>query len=68
MVLGGGGGEARAGRRGAPYYQLGSACGDDIMAEEVSVFRLNLLRAMYLLNCILVGSGVVTQFTHRQAP
>jgi hypothetical protein len=36
--------------------------------SEVSVFRLNLLRAMYLLNCVLVGSGVVTQFMHRQAP
>ena len=38
------------------------------MPEEVSVFRLNLLRALYLLNCLLVGGGVVTHFVHRQAP
>lgn len=38
------------------------------MAEEISVLRLNLLRGLYLLNCLLVGSGVVTQFMQRQAP
>jgi len=38
------------------------------MAEEVSVLRLYVLRAMYLLNCALVGSGVVVQFIHRPEP
>ncbi len=28
------------------------------MAEEVSVLRLYVMRFMYLLNCVLVGSGV----------
>jgi hypothetical protein len=38
------------------------------MTEEVSVFRLYLLRAMYLQIFVLVGSGVVTQLMHRQGP
>ena len=38
------------------------------MAEEVSVLRLYVLRAMYLLNCALAGSGVVVQFIHRPEP
>jgi hypothetical protein len=28
------------------------------MAEEVSLLRLYVMRGMYLLNCVLVGSGV----------
>jgi hypothetical protein len=38
------------------------------MAEEVSVPRLYLMRGMYLVNCVLVGSGVWVQFIHRQEP
>jgi hypothetical protein len=38
------------------------------MAEEVSVLRLYLLRCMYLLNFVLVGSGVWAAFLHRQKP
>jgi len=38
------------------------------MTEDVSVFRLNLLRAMHLQVCVLVGSGVVTQLMNRPAP
>lgn len=38
------------------------------MTDEVSVLRLYLLRSMYLLNAVLVGSGVWVQFIHRQAP
>ena len=38
------------------------------MAEEVSALRLYVMRCMYLLNCVLVGSGVWTQFIHRQEP
>src|SRR5262245_63645283 len=38
------------------------------MTEDVSVLRLNLLRGLYLLNCLLVGAGVVTQFLQRPAP
>jgi hypothetical protein len=38
------------------------------MHEEVSVLRLNVLRGMYLLNCVLVGSGVVVTFMHLQRP
>jgi hypothetical protein len=36
--------------------------------EEVSVQRLYVLRCMYLLNCLLVGSGVCVQFIHQQEP
>lgn len=36
------------------------------MAEEVSVLRLYVMRCMFLLNCVLVGSGVWVQFIHRQ--
>jgi hypothetical protein len=42
------------------------------MAEEASVLRLYVrfyvcaLRGMYLLNCVLVGAGVGSQFIHRQ--
>ena len=38
------------------------------MTEEVSVPRLYVMRAMYLLNCVLVGSGVWVQFIHRREP
>lgn len=38
------------------------------MTEEVTTLRLYLLRGMYLLNFLLVGSGVVTEFIHRQTP
>lgn len=38
------------------------------MAEEVSVFRLNLLRCMYLLNFALVGTGVAVSFIQRPEP
>jgi hypothetical protein len=42
--------------------------GASIMAEEVSVLRLYVMRCMYLLNCVLVGSGVGASFMHRQTP
>ena len=38
------------------------------MDEEVSVLRLYVMRGMYLLNCLLVGSGVLVSFIHRQKP
>jgi len=38
------------------------------MAEEVSVLRLYVMRGMYLLNCVLIGSGVWVQFIHREKP
>lgn len=38
------------------------------MAEEVSLVRLYVLRGMYLLNFVLVGSGVWVEFIHRQKP
>ena len=38
------------------------------MGEEVSVLRLYVMRCMYLLNCVLVGSGVWASFAHRQKP
>ena len=38
------------------------------MTEEVSVLRLYVMRIMYLLNFVLVGSGVVHEFIHRQKP
>jgi hypothetical protein len=38
------------------------------MAKEVSLLRLYLLRGMYLLNCVLLSTGVWTQFRHRQEP
>jgi len=38
------------------------------MTGEVSTLRLYVLRGMYLLNVLLVGSGFVTEFVHRQAP
>lgn len=38
------------------------------MADEVSVLRLHVMRCMYLLNCVLVGSGVLVSFIHRQKP
>lgn len=38
------------------------------MTEEVSVLRLYVLRCMYLLNVVLVGSGVWLQFMHRREP
>ncbi|HUF17495.1 MAG TPA: hypothetical protein VMS12_05560 [Thermoanaerobaculia bacterium] len=41
---------------------------EDIMAEEVSVLRLYVLRGMYLLNCALVGSGVGVTFFHLEKP
>lgn len=39
-----------------------------MMAEEVSVLRLYVMRGIYLLNCVLVGLGVEVQFVHRQQP
>ena len=38
------------------------------MAEQVSLLRLYVMRGMYLLNCVLVGSGVCYEFVHRQKP
>ena len=38
------------------------------MSNQVSLVRLYLLRCMYLLNCVLVGSGVWATFIHRQKP
>ena len=38
------------------------------MAEEVSVLRLYVLRGMYLLNCVLVGSGVGFTFINLEKP
>jgi hypothetical protein len=38
------------------------------MAEEVSVPRLYVMRGLYLLNFVLVGSGVLVSFIHRQKP
>lgn len=38
------------------------------MPDEMSVLRLNLLRCMYLLNAVLVGSGVVAAFVQREGP
>lgn len=34
----------------------------------VSTLRLNVLRAMYALNLVLVGSGVVVEFLRRPEP
>lgn len=36
------------------------------MTNDVSLWRLYLLRAMYLLNAVLVGGGVLVAFIHRQ--
>ena len=38
------------------------------MREDVTVLRLYVLRSMYLLNVVLVGSGVVVEFLQRQQP
>jgi hypothetical protein len=38
------------------------------MAEEISVLRLYAMRCLYLLNCVLVGSGVWAAFIHREKP
>ncbi len=38
------------------------------MDEGVSLARLYVLRAMYLLNFVLVGSGVLVSFLNRQKP
>lgn len=38
------------------------------MADEVSLWRLYVLRGMYLLNAVLVGGGVLGAFTQRQGP
>ena len=38
------------------------------MAEEVSTLRLYVLRGMYLLNFLLVGSGVCAAFIQRREP
>jgi hypothetical protein len=38
------------------------------MSNKVSLVRLYVLRGMYLLNCVLVGSGVCYEFIHRQQP
>ena len=39
-----------------------------VMDETVSIARLYLLRGMYLLNFLLVGSGVCVEFIQRQKP
>jgi hypothetical protein len=39
-----------------------------IMAGDVPILRLYALRGMYLVNCLLVGSGVVAAFIRRQEP
>ena len=36
------------------------------MVEEVSLTRLYVMRGMYLVNCLLLGSGVRYEFMHRQ--
>jgi len=41
---------------------------EGIMSDEVSILRLYALRSIYLLNCVLVGSGVWVSFIHRQEP
>jgi hypothetical protein len=38
------------------------------MSGEVSILRLNVLRGMYLLNFLLVGSGVCAAFIQRREP
>jgi len=38
------------------------------MDETVSIARLSVLRGLYLLNFLLVGSGVCLEFIHRQKP
>ena len=38
------------------------------MAEEVSLLRLYVMRGMYLINFVLVGSGVCYEFIHREKP
>src|SRR5215467_6830930 len=38
------------------------------MVEDVSLFRLFLMRGMYLLNFALLSSGVWTSFVHRRQP
>jgi len=38
------------------------------MDETVSIARLYVLRGLYLLNFLLVGSGVCLEFIHRQKP
>lgn len=38
------------------------------MAEELSLLHLYVMRALYLLNSVLVGSGVCYEFVHRQKP
>src|SRR5262250_328864 len=38
------------------------------LSETVSIARLYVLRGMYLLNFLLVGSGVCAEFVHRQKP
>jgi hypothetical protein len=45
-----------------------AAVGRAFMAEEVSILRLYLMRGMYLLNFLLVGSGVCAAFLHRAEP
>jgi hypothetical protein len=34
------------------------------MVEEVALGRLYVMRGMYLVNCVLVGSGVWYEFMH----
>lgn len=38
------------------------------MADEVTALRLYVMRGMYLLNFVLVGSGVAVSFVHRPKP
>ncbi len=38
------------------------------MPEKVSGLRLYVMRSMYLLNFVLIGSGVWVEFIHRQKP
>lgn len=41
---------------------------DKVSVPEVSVPRLYLMRCMYLLNCVLLGTGVGIAFIQRQRP
>ena len=38
------------------------------MADHVSILRLNLLRSIYAVNFVLVGSGVAVAFLQRREP
>lgn len=38
------------------------------MTDDVSILRLYVMRGMYLLNCLLIGSGVAAALIHRRQP